>query len=235
MDNGAGPGGVADGGPIRVVVADDHLVVRRGLRALIDSLSGFKVVGEAGDGAAAVRETQLFKPDVVLMDIRMPTMDGLEATRRIRAAVPSAAVLVLTMYDDDDTVFAAMQAGARGYLLKGAEQEEIERAIRAVVSGEAIFGPGVAARVLGYFTAPRTAPAEPFPELTGREREILDLMAAGRRNASIAADLGLSPKTVANHISAIFAKLAVADRAEAIVRARRQGLGQGPGPGPGTG
>ena len=213
--------------PIRVVVADDHLVVRRGLRALIDSLPGFEVVAEATDGAAAVREAQLLKPDVVLMDIRMPTMDGLEATRRIRAAVPSVAVLVLTMYDDDDTVFAAMQAGARGYLLKGAEQEEIDRAIRAVVSGEAIFGPGVAARVLGYFASPRPAPAEPFPELTGREREILDLMAAGRRNASIAGELSLSPKTVANHISAIFAKLAVADRSEAIVRARSQGLGQG--------
>jgi DNA-binding NarL/FixJ family response regulator len=208
---------------IRVVVADDHPVVRRGLRALIDSIDGFTVVAEAMDGEAAVRETQLHRPDVVLMDVQMPGVDGLEATRRIRAAVPGAAVLMLTMYDDDNTVFAAMQAGAQGYLLKGAEQEEIDRAIRAVVAGEAIFGPGVAARVLSMFNAPRRA--DPFPELTAREREILDLVAAGHRNAAIATALFLSPKTVGNHISAIFAKLAVADRSEAIVRARREGLG----------
>ncbi len=208
-----------------MVLADDHPVVRRGLRALLDSIEGFEVVGEATDGVEAVREAQLHRPDVVLMDVQMPGVDGLEATRRIRAAVPSTAVLVLTMYDDEDTVFAAVQAGARGYLLKGAEQEEIDRAIRAVVRGEAIFGPGVAARILGHFTAPRSTPADPFPELTAREREILDLMAAGRRNAAIAAQLYLSPKTVGNHISAIFAKLAVADRSEAIVRAREAGLG----------
>ena len=136
---------------IRVVLVDDHPVVRRGLRALLDSLVDIEVVGEAADGAAAVREVQLTDPDVVLMDVQMPGMDGIEATRRIRVACPDVAVLILTMYDDDATVFTAMQAGARGYLLKGAEQEEIARALRAVVAGEAIFGPGVAARVLGFF------------------------------------------------------------------------------------
>jgi DNA-binding NarL/FixJ family response regulator len=210
--------------PIRVVLADDHPVVRSGLRALLESLPGYEVVAEATDGEAAVRETQLTTPDVVLMDIRMPRLDGIEATRRVRAAVPGTAVLVLTMFDDDDTVFAAMRAGAQGYLLKGAEQEEIDRAIRAVVAGEAIFSPGVAQRVLGYFAAPPAA-ADPFPELTAREREVLDLVAAGRRNQAIADELFLSPKTIANHISSIFVKLAVADRSAAIVRARQGGLG----------
>jgi DNA-binding NarL/FixJ family response regulator len=210
--------------PIRVVLADDHPVVRSGLRALLDSLDGYEVVAEAVDGEAAVRETQLTTPDVVLMDIRMPGLDGIEATRRIRAAVPGTAVLVLTMFDDDDTVFGAMRAGAQGYLLKGAEQDEIDRAIRAVVAGEAIFSPGVAQRVLGYFASPPAA-LDPFPELTSREREVLDLVAAGKRNQAIADDLFLSPKTVANHISSIFVKLAVADRSAAIVRARQGGLG----------
>ncbi len=212
--------------PIRVVLVDDHPVVLGGLRALLESLPDYEVVGEARDGEAGVREVQLMAPDVVLMDVRMPGIDGLEATRRIRAAGPNTAVLVLTMFDDDDTVFGAMRAGAQGYLLKGADQVEIDRAIRAVVAGEAIFSPGVAQRVLGYFAAPpaRTA-AEPFPELTGREREVLDLVAAGKRNQAIAGELLLSPKTVANHISSIFVKLAVADRSAAIVRARQGGLG----------
>ena len=210
--------------PIRVLLADDHPVVRSGLRALLDSLSGYEVVAEAADGEAAVREAQLTKPDVVLMDIRMPGLDGIEATRRMRSAAPDTAILVLTMFDDDDTVFAAMRAGAMGYLLKGAEQDEIDRGIRAVVAGEAIFSPGVAQRVLGFLTAPR-ADADPFPELTTREREVLSLVAAGRRNQAIAEELFLSPKTVANHISSIFVKLAVADRSEAIVRARQGGLG----------
>jgi DNA-binding NarL/FixJ family response regulator len=212
---------------IRVLIADDHPVVRRGLGALLSTVGGFEVVGEAEDGAAAVREAQLLRPDVVLMDVRMPGVDGVEATRRIRAAVPQTAVLVLTMYDDDATVFTAMQAGARGYLLKGAEQDEIADAIRAVVRGQAIFGPGIAGRVLGYFANPPSAVAaeHPFPELTAREREILELLAEGKRTAAIASALYLSPKTVSNNLTSIFAKLEVADRAEAIVRAREQGLG----------
>jgi len=211
---------------LRVVLADDHPVVRAGLRALIGTLDGLEVVGEAAHGEAAVREVQLTKPDVVLMDVRMPVVDGVEATRRIRAVAPGTAVLMLTMYDDDATVFTAMQAGARGYLLKGADQDEILAAIRSVVAGQAIFGPGVAARMLSFFAAVEAQPAVPFPELTDREREILDLLAAGRRTAVIAQELFLSPKTVSNHLTSIFAKLEVADRAAAIVRAREGGLGR---------
>lgn len=210
--------------PIRVVLADDHPVVRRGLRALLESIEGYEVVAEASDGASAVREVQLARPDAVLMDVMMPGMDGLEATRRIVAALPGIAVLVLTMSDDDDTVLSAMRAGARGYLVKGADQEEIDRAIRAVVAGEAIFSAAVALRVLDQFSQrPITAP---FPQLTSRERDVLELVAQGRRNAAIASELSLSPKTVANHLSSIFGKLSVDGRSEAIVRAREEGLGR---------
>jgi DNA-binding NarL/FixJ family response regulator len=161
---------------------------------------------------------------VAVLDLQMPGLDGFAATREIARAAPEVAVLVLTMFDDDDSVFAAMRAGARGYVVKGAEQEEIGRAIRAVASGEAIFGPGVAQRVLRYFATPVPA-NDPFPELTSREREILDLLAAAMPNSMIATRLGLSPKTVANHLSSIFTKLQVADRAQAILRARDAGLG----------
>lgn len=208
---------------VRLVLVDDHPVVRRGLRALLDTLDEVEVVGEAADGESAVREAQLLHPDVILMDIRMPVLDGVEATRRISVAVPEVAVLVLTMYDDDATVLTAMRAGARGYLLKGAEQDEIVAAIRAVAAGQVIYGPGVAARMLTLFAAP--AAAVPFPELTGREREILTLLASGLRNAAIARQLFLSPKTVSNNLTAIFAKLRVADRSAAIIRARDEGLG----------
>ena len=213
--------------PVRIVVADDHPVVRRGLVAMLRTNPGLEVVGEAADGHTAVSEAQQHRPDVILMDVRMPGMDGIEAMREIREFAPECRVLMLTMYDDDNTVFTAMQAGAHGYLLKEAEQEEIVRAIHGVVAGEAIFGPGVAARVLGYFTdPPATVVAEyPFPELTDRERLVLDLLAQGQRNADIAAELYLSPKTVSNHLTAIFAKLQVAGRGQAIVRARESGLG----------
>jgi DNA-binding NarL/FixJ family response regulator len=211
----------------RILVADDHPVVRGGLVALLRTIDGFDVVGEAADGQAALREAQLSRPDIVLMDVRMPGLDGIEATRRIRAAVPETRVLMLTMYDDDATVFTAMQAGAQGYLLKEAEQEEIVRAVRGVVAGEAIFGQGVAERVLRYFADPPSTPdpTYPFPELTERERVVLELLARGRRTQEIAGELFLSPKTVSNNMTAIFAKLQVAGRAEAIIRAHERGVG----------
>lgn len=210
---------------IRVLVVDDDPLVRSALSLMLGGQGDIEVVGEADNGAAGLSLVTELEPHVVLMDIRMPGIDGLEATRRIRAIAGGVAVLVLTMFDDDDTVFGAMRAGAQGYLLKGAAQAEIDRAIRAVVAGEAIFSPGVAQRVLGYFAAPPVA-TDPFPDLTPREREVLDRVAAGARNHQIAAQLSLSPKTVANHISSIFAKLSVADRSAAIVRARRGGLGE---------
>lgn len=210
---------------ITIVIADDHPVVRSGLSALLASIEGLEVLAAVADGHAAVREAVTHRPDVLVMDIQMPGLDGIEATRLITNSAPEVAVLMLTLYEDDDSVFSAMRAGARGYLLKGAEQEEIVRGIRAVAAGEAIFGPGVARRVLGFFTAPPPAQTPPFPTLTGRERDVLDLIAAGHPNGRISARLGISPKTVANHISSIFTKLQVADRAEAIIRARDAGMG----------
>ena len=210
---------------IRVLIADDHPVVRRGLTALLGTLDEFEVVGEASDGDGAVRETQLLRPDVVLMDVRMPGSDGVEATRRIRSVAPETAVLILTMHDDDGTVFTAMQAGARGYLLKGAEQDEIAAAIRAVTAGQAIFGPGIATRLLDHFTNPPAPPEATFPDLTQREREILELLARGGRTADIARTLHLSPKTVSNNLTSIFVKLEVTDRTAAVIRAREGGLG----------
>jgi DNA-binding NarL/FixJ family response regulator len=173
-----------------------------------------------------VREVVATKPDVALLDLHMPELDGIAATRELARVAPSVAVLVLTMRDDDESVFAAMRAGARGYLVKGVEQEDIARAITSVAAGQAIFGNGVAQRVLASLQAPpaRATPAA-FPELTQREGDVLDLLAAGLNNAAIGHRLGLAPKTVANHVSAIFLKLQVADRPEAIVRARDAGLG----------
>jgi DNA-binding NarL/FixJ family response regulator len=210
---------------IKIVVADDHPMVRDGLRTLFDSFPDTEMISEAATGREAVRAAVVEKPDVLIMDLGMPDMDGFAATAEIVRVAPQVAVLVLTMSDDDDTVFAAMRAGASGYLVKGATKEEIIRAVSAVAAGEAIFGPGVARRVLSYFNAPHQQ-QDPFPQLTPRERDVLDLLAAGLSNAAIATRLGLSTKTVNNNTSSIFSKLAVAGRTEAIIRARDAGLGR---------
>ena len=208
---------------IRILVADDNAEFREGLVGLLAGDGGLAVVGQARDGDEAVRLAARLQPDVILMDLKMPGLNGIEATRRITAASPHIGILVLTMFDDDDSVFAAMRAGARGYLLKGALKAETLRAIRAVASGEAIFGQAIARRLSGLFAAPKPSP---FPELTEREREILALLARGRSNPAIAAQLGLSAKTVANYVSTILTKLQVVDRAGAIIRARDAGFGR---------
>ncbi|GAA2229209.1 response regulator transcription factor [Herbiconiux moechotypicola] len=213
---------------IEVVVVDDHPVYRDGLAMLLGSLEGIEVVATAGDGRAAIEVIDAGQPDVVVMDVQMPELDGIAATREIVARHPHVGVLVLTMSNDDETVFAAMRAGARGYLLKGASQEEIRQGIEIVADGGLLFGAAIARRVAEFFVSgpPSRLPAEVFPQLTPREREILDLLAAGRSNAQIASALFLAPKTVRNNTSNIFAKLQVADRAEAIVRARDSGFGR---------
>jgi DNA-binding NarL/FixJ family response regulator len=210
----------------RVLLADDHPTFRRGLGALLDSMDGFTVVGEAADGETAVALAADLSPDVVVMDLNMPGVNGVEATRRIVAAAPDTAVLVLTMLDEDDSVFAAMRAGARGYVVKGADTDDVLRAMESVARGDAVFGPAVAGRVLSYLTSPLSA-RDPlrFPELTLREREVLELIARGMANSEIARTLVVSPKTVRNQVSSVFTKLQVRDRSEAIVRARKAGLG----------
>ncbi|MDX6283036.1 MAG: hypothetical protein QOH03_4107 [Kribbellaceae bacterium] len=225
MKASASPSPGDHGDAVRVVLADDHPVVRAGLAALLSSLPGIEVVGVAATGREAIREVVTNHPDVAVLDLQMPDLDGFAATRELARTAPDVAVLVLTMFEDDDSVFAAMRAGARGYLVKGAEQDEIARAIRAVAAGEAIFGPGVARRVLSFFSAPPAPAADPFPDLTTREREILNLLASGLSNTAIGTHLGLASKTVANNVSTIFTKLSVADRATAIIQARNAGLG----------
>ena len=212
---------------LRVVLADDHPVFRDGLRAVLAPVEDLELVAEATTGIEAVERAAELQPEVVVMDLQMPELGGIEATERIVSQSPHVGVLVLTMFEDDDSVFAAMRAGARGYLLKDAAQTEILRAIRAVGSGEAIFGPAVARRVIDYFAS--VNPAEhprAFPELTERERELLELIAQGRDNAQIAAHLDLSDKTVRNHITRIFSKLEVENRSQAIVMAREAGFGK---------
>ena len=210
---------------IRVLIADDHPMVRSGVRALLESVPNIEVVGEAADGEEACARALALQPDLILMDLHMPGLNGIEATRRILRDSPHIGVLVLTMLEDDDSVFAAMRAGARGYLLKGADQDEVLRAITAAAHGEAIFSPQVAQRMVQYFANMRPAlPARSFPDLTEREREILALIAVGKTNAEIAQELVLSPKTVSNHVSNIFSKLQVVDRAQAALRARQAGM-----------
>jgi DNA-binding NarL/FixJ family response regulator len=212
--------------PTRVVVADDHALFRYGLKAMLANAEGFEVVGEAATGEEVVEKVASLQPDIILMDIQMPGINGIEATRRVLERDPSIGVVVVTMFEDDDSVFAAMRAGARGYVLKGADAEEVLKVVAAVAGGEAHFGPEIARRLMGFFSAPKpAAPSEAFPELTAREAEVLDLIAQGLNNQDIARRLYLSPKTVRNHISNIFLKLQVADRAQAIVRAREAGLG----------
>jgi DNA-binding NarL/FixJ family response regulator len=212
---------------IRIVIADDHGVVREGLRAVLGSEPDMEVVGEAATGKEVLERATEARPDVILMDIQMPDLNGIEATRRILEVNPEVGVVVLTMFEDDDSVFSAMRAGARGYVLKGAPPSEILKVLRAVAGGEAHFGPEIARRLMSFFSVPEAAsPEESFPELTSREREILDLIARGHTNTKIAARLFVSPKTVGNHISHIFTKMQVADRAHAIIRAREAGLGR---------
>lgn len=210
---------------IRILVADDHPLFRDGLRALLASVEDVEVVGEAADGVDAVDRTLELQPDVVVMDLRLPELNGIEATRRVVEASPHIGVLVLTMVEDDDAVFAAMRAGARGYLVKGSSQGEILAAIRAVGSGEAVFGPAIARRLIDYFAGSRPGPAQAFPELTPREREVLELIALGESNAAISRELSITQKTVRNHVSNVFTKLRVVDRSQAIVKAREAGMG----------
>ena len=215
--------------PLRVLIADDHPFFRDGLRVMLEATPDTELVGEAADGVEAVNLAHTLRPDVILMDLRMPGLGGIEATRKILGESPQVGILVVTMIEDDDSVFAAMRAGARGYLLKGADKDEMLLAIRAVGRGEAIFGPGIARRLVQYFAShaaePKQASRVVFPELTDREREILDLIAAGRNNQDIANQLFLSLKTVRNYVSNILTKLQVSDRAQAIIRAREAGLG----------
>jgi DNA-binding NarL/FixJ family response regulator len=212
--------------PIRVLIADDHALFRYGIKAMIASEQGFELAGEASSGEEAVKLAAELRPDIVLMDIQMPGINGIEATRRILEGNPAIGVVVVTMFDKDDSVFAAMRAGARGYVLKGADADEVIKVIGAVANGEAYFGPAIAQKLVDFFSAPKPASQETFPELTAREREILDLIAGGLSNTQISRRLHLSQKTVRNHVSHIFLKLQVADRTQAVIRAREAGMGR---------
>ena len=213
--------------PLRVLIADDHPLFRNGMRALLSAVPGIEVADIATNGDEVIERAASLQPDVILMDLQMPGIGGIEATRRILHTSPHIRILVVTMFEDEHSVFAALRAGARGYILKDADEDEILRAIRAVGRGEAIFSPAIAQRLIDFFAAPHSViPPQFFPELTDREREILLLIAQGYNNGDIARRLTLSLKTVANHVSNIFSKLQVADRAQAIIRAREAGWGQ---------
>jgi len=215
--------------PIKLIIADDHKLFREGLKALLSVTDDIEVIGEAEDGDSVLKRCSLQQPDIILMDINMPGLNGIQATQTILEKYPQIGIIMLTMLEDDTSIFNAMRAGARGYLLKGADPNEVLSVIRAVAEGQALFGPAIAARVLGYFKALSTnlnpnQTLAPFPELTERELEVLRLISQGLNNQEIAQKLFLSPKTVRNHITNIFSKLQVADRAQAIVRARKAGV-----------
>ena len=212
--------------PLTVLIADDHPLFRSGLRALLASMPEVSLVGEATNGAEAVQMAEALQPDLVLLDLQMPEGGGLAAIRQIVRTSPQIRILIVTMFQDDDSVFAAMRAGARGYVLKDSYDEDIRRAVLAVGKGEAIFSPAIAARMMSYFAARPAGPNEDFPQLTESEHAVLRLMATGANNEAIAQQLGYSPKTVRNYSSNIFSKLQVADRAQAIVKAREAGLGR---------
>ncbi len=215
------------GRTVRIVVVDDHPVFRDGLIAVLAATPGYEVVGETSDGAQGVEQADALEPDVVIMDLHMPRLNGVEATRTIVGRHPGMGVLVLTMLENDESVFAALRAGARGYLVKGAGRDEIRGAVDAVAAGGIVVGPAMASQVLGFFAGQAGRPAAtPFPELTDREREVLDLVAQGLTNAAIAGRLYVSGKTVRNHVSNVMARIQAADRAEAIVRPREAGLGR---------
>jgi DNA-binding NarL/FixJ family response regulator len=220
--------------PIRVLIADDHAIFREGLAALLASVDDIDVVGEAATGRDTIEQAKSLAPDVVLLDVMMPDLNGIEAAKQILEVQAGAKIVMLTMLEDDDSLFAAMRAGARGYVLKGANKAEVLQTLRAVADGHASFGPVMATRLTTFFQNLEPVPPEGnapivFPELTEREREVLDLIAAGSNNQAIADQLHISLKTVSNHISNIFDKLQVADRAQAIIRAREVGMGQNDG------
>ncbi len=220
-----------NGEAVRLLVADDHALFREGLKALLSATPGIEMVGEAATGEDTVALAEEKQPDIVLMDINMPGMDGIQATRRILRANPTVGVIMVTMLEDDASLFAAMRAGARGYVLKGAQPQELLQAVRAVADGQALFGAPIAARIMGFFEdievdLKSTLPRDAFPELTPRELEVLELIAQGANNSQIAERLVISDKTVRNHITSVFSKLQVADRAQAIIKARDAGLGR---------
>ncbi len=212
---------------VRIVMADDQAIIRSGLRRLLEATTDVEIIGEATNGAEVIELTATRQPDVILMDLRMPVVNGIEATRRIHRAHPHIGILILTIFDDDTSVFPAIRAGARGYLLKDADQSELLYAIRTVAQGGAIFSPGIAHRVLRYLAdSPANISAQAFDALTNRERDILNLIARGATNAEIGEQLGLSPKTIANNVSNVLLKVQAADRAKLMVMALEAGLGR---------